>query len=110
LEQEDPAPKYSLIHIGEIREKLSSRGYYISQLGLITEKEGDYDKSLGDIRYIHGLRRIFNKEEVIISSKISKERNRLIKILEGENIKFRKTKVRKHKIPNVQIQQLAVQD
>jgi hypothetical protein len=110
VEQEDPAPKYSLIHIGEIREKLSSRGYYISPLGLITEIGSDYNKSRGDIRYIHGLRGIFHKEEVIVSRKITKERNRLIRILEGEKIKFRMANVKEVRNSNVQTQQLAVQD
>jgi hypothetical protein len=96
LEQEDPAPKYSLIHTGEIREKLSRRGYYISSLGIIlNDKDDNY--SLGDIRYTCGLRRLLGKEEVIVSEGTEKERNKLIRILEWDKIPFRKTKVQRIK-------------
>lgn len=81
-----------ILHQGKIREKLSNRGYYISQLGLIQEdKENEY--CLGDIRTPSGIRRlIIGKEEVIVSEEIVEGRTRLIQILQYDKIPFRKAK------------------
>jgi hypothetical protein len=79
-----------VIHLGKIREKLSGRGYYISQLGLIKEKESD-EYSPGEIRYTRGI--FYGKEEVIVSEKETEEKTRLIQILTANKIPYQKAKI-----------------
>jgi hypothetical protein len=84
---------YPIKHLGKIREKLSNRGYYISNLGII--KEDDItDYILGDIRHTPPIKRLLiRKEEVVISPQNEDIRLcRLIRILKEEKIHFRKAK------------------
>jgi hypothetical protein len=103
---------YQIKHQGKIREKLSSKGYYISNLGLIKENESS-NYALADIRYISGLKKILKgKEEIILSHQNGSgdlRLSRLIRILRKEKIPFRRTKVKKLKI-NFQVQQLTNPD
>jgi hypothetical protein len=90
-----------ITHQGKIREKLSNKGYYVSQLGLIQEnKEDEY--VIGDIRYASWLKGVLvGKEEVIITNSNGNwnvKTSRLIEILKEEKIPFRKTRIRKSKL------------
>jgi hypothetical protein len=85
------------IHSEKIREILSRRGYYISKLGLIQEDKKD-EFSLGDIRYTHGIKKLFyGKEEVIVSNEIVENRTKLIRILIADKIPFTKARIKKTK-------------
>jgi hypothetical protein len=85
------------LHTGKIREYLSSRDYHISPLGIIRENNED-KYSLGDIRFTHGIRKLFvGKEEVIVSKEIGKGKARLIQMLKYDNIPFREAKIKRIK-------------
>ena len=72
------------LSLQSIRKILADRGYYVSKLGLITQKEGDYDNNLGEIRVV--------EKAVVISPSqkaLRPEALRLRDYLDEEKVRFR---------------------